>query len=95
MPKVPIAALSADLMPLWHALHHRLGSGRAVASVKVAMSGTEQRTALADLFGMAALPGAEYTVNCARLDAVLVELTGLTGRDVVERMVGPIEDRAA
>ncbi|MFD4461592.1 TIGR02679 family protein [Nocardia sp. NPDC058480] len=95
MPQASVGALSPDLMPLWRALHHRLGSGRAVASVKVPGMTSQQRTALADLFGMAVLPEESHTVNCRQLDAVLVELTGLTGREVAEQIVGPIEDRSA
>ncbi|MFC9967627.1 TIGR02679 family protein [Nocardia ignorata] len=93
--RIAVAALSEDLLPLWRALHRRLATGRPVASVKVCGMSVAQRTALADLFGMAALPGETHTVSCAQLDAVLVDLTGLSGREVVEQIVGPIENRSA
>lgn len=95
MSGVDQAALSEDLLPLWQALHHRLGTGQAVASVKVSGMTVAQRTALADLFGMATMPGESHTVNYAQLDALLVALTGVSARTVSERIVGPIENRAA
>ncbi|TDP91191.1 uncharacterized protein (TIGR02679 family) [Labedaea rhizosphaerae] len=49
--------------------------------------------ALADLLGMDRLPPATVTVPVAKLDQVLAE-TGDGLRDVVTRLVGPIEDRA-
>ncbi|WP_188827341.1 hypothetical protein [Nocardia camponoti] len=43
MSKVDVSALSPELSPLWHVLHHRLGCGRPVSTVKVRFTwdGTE------------------------------------------------------
>jgi uncharacterized protein (TIGR02679 family) len=54
----------------------------------------EQRVALADLLGMDRLPPEHTSVAVARLDQVLTE-TGDELREVVTRLVGPIDDRAA
>lgn len=55
----------------------------------------EQREAVADLFGLARLPGEETTIVLADLDAVLNEVVGCTAYEVVEQLLGPIGDRAA
>jgi uncharacterized protein (TIGR02679 family) len=54
----------------------------------------EQRTAVADLLGMDRLPSEYVSVPVAKLDQVLAE-TGDGLRDVVTRLVGPLDDRAA
>ncbi|AHH20231.1 TIGR02679 family protein [Nocardia nova SH22a] len=87
--------LSADLMTVWRALHHRLGSGTAVTSVRIGPMNTAEREALADLLGMATLSAEICTIRVDRLDSALTEAVGMTARQVAERLVGPIENRSA
>jgi uncharacterized protein (TIGR02679 family) len=54
----------------------------------------EQRTALADLLGLDRLPPEHATVSVARLDQVLTDTVGEGLRQVVVRLVGPLDDRA-
>jgi uncharacterized protein (TIGR02679 family) len=54
----------------------------------------EERSAVADLLGMDRLPPDEVSVSVAKLDQVLAE-AGEGLREVVTRLVGPIDDRAA
>jgi uncharacterized protein (TIGR02679 family) len=85
--------LSPALSPLWQAAHERLSSGRPVSSIRVGPLTGEQRTALADLLGMDRLPAEQVSVSVAKLDRVLAE-AGEGLRDVVIRLVGPLDDRA-
>lgn len=55
---------------------------------------SEQREALADLLGLARLPPSQPVVSTADLDAALQDAVGLTSREVVIRLVGPLGDRA-
>ncbi|WP_227996191.1 TIGR02679 family protein [Nocardia australiensis] len=87
--------LSPALVPLWQALHARLSTGQVVKQVKVGPLDSEQRAALADFLGKERLPGEYVTVVLAQVDAVLREVTGYTAYEVVERLLGPIRDRAA
>ncbi|HEV7652506.1 MAG TPA: TIGR02679 family protein [Actinophytocola sp.] len=88
-----IREFSSALFPLWRAAHERLSSGRPVSRVRVGPLTAEQRVAVADLLGMDRLPAEHMLVSVARLDNVLAE-TGDGLRDVVTRLVGPIDDRA-
>jgi uncharacterized protein (TIGR02679 family) len=81
------------LSPLWRAVHERLSSGRAVSRVRVGPLSEEQRVAVADLLGLDRLPPATMSVAVAKLDEVLAE-TGDDLREVVTRLVGPLDDRA-
>ncbi|WP_454198100.1 TIGR02679 family protein [Nocardia sp. Marseille-Q1738] len=90
-----IARLSADLAPLWQALHRRLSTGRPVSRVKVGPLDIGQQTALADFFGSSRLPGEYRIVSLAEVDAVLLEVSGADAYTVVEHLVGPVGDRSA
>lgn len=87
--------LSADLAPLWHALHRRLSTGRSVSRVKVGPLNAAQRTAIADLFGSARMPGEYWMVSLAQVDTVLLDVTGCDAYTVVEHLVGSIGNRSA
>lgn len=88
------AMLSPALEPLWRAVHERLSSGRPVSQVRVGPMSDEQRSALADLLGMARLPAEHATVQLSRLDELLHEAVGAGVREVVTELVGPVDDRA-
>lgn len=88
-----IREFPAALLPLWRAAHERLSSGRPVSRIRVGPLAEEQRAALADLLGMDRLPPEHVSVPVAKLDQVLVE-TGDGLREVVTRLVGPLDDRA-
>ncbi len=90
-----VADLPDDLRPLWRAVHERLSSGRVVSTVRVGPLSNEQRSALADLLGLARLPGEYASVSLRDLDDVLVESVGCDARQVVSELVGPVGDRAA
>ena len=66
-----------------------------VTSVRVGPMNVAERDALADLLGMAALPTEICNVRVDQLDSALAEAVGMTARQVVERLVGPIENRSA
>lgn len=89
-----VAKLPPDLAPLWQAVHDRLSSGQPVSRVRIGPLETQQRSALADLLGLARLPGVYATVSLRLLDQVLMESVGLSAREVVARLVGPVGDRA-
>lgn len=84
---------STALAPLWRAAHERLSSGRPVSRIRVGPLSEEQRVALADLLGMDRLPPERASVSVGKLDQVLAE-TGDGLRDVLTRLVGPLDDRA-
>lgn len=90
----PIVATVPDfspaLAPVWQAVHERLSSGRPVTRVRLGPLTVEQREALADLLGLARLPGEYPSVSLAALDDVL----GTSVRDVVIGLIGPLGDRA-
>jgi len=88
------SALSPALAPLWRALHARLSDGRAVSRVRLGPLTVEQRGALADLLGLARLPGEHTSVALVQLDNALREAVGIDTLDVVTELVGPIGDRA-
>jgi len=87
------SALPPGLMPLWRAVHRRLSSGRPVTAVQIGPLDAEQREAVADLFGLDRAPKT-YTVPLEELDAVLRDSVGLSARETVERIVGPLGDGA-
>ncbi|MBF6446226.1 MULTISPECIES: TIGR02679 family protein [Nocardia] len=90
-----VVGLSADLGIVWRALHQRFGSGATVTSVRVGPMSTAERDAVADLLGTATLPPAVCKIRIDQLDSALAEAVGMTTRQVVERAVGPIENRSA
>jgi uncharacterized protein (TIGR02679 family) len=83
------------LRPLWQTVHNRLSSGRPVSRVRLGPLDEPQREALADLLGLDRLPEACPVVQLAQLDTALTDLCGLTARDVVGALIGPVTDRAA
>jgi uncharacterized protein (TIGR02679 family) len=87
--------LSPALAPLWQAAHARLSGGRPVSRIRLGPLTEDQRTALADLLGVDRLPPEYPTVSVPALDRVLLESVGEGLRDVVARLVGPLDDRAA
>jgi uncharacterized protein (TIGR02679 family) len=88
------SALSPALAPLWRAVHARLSDGRAVSRVRLGPLTVEQRGALADLLGLARLPGEHTSVALVQLDNALREAVGVDTLDVVTELVGPVGDRA-
>lgn len=91
---VPDRLRAADLRPLWTELYKRFSTGAAVSRVTLKGLDGAQRAALADLLGMDRYPAATLTVAVARLDGILLELTGADTRTVTEALRGPIGDRA-
>ncbi|TDC96970.1 TIGR02679 family protein [Actinomadura sp. 7K507] len=91
---VPGRLRAADLKPLWTELHRRFSAGAHVSRVTLRGLDDDQRAALADLLGMDRYPPSTVPVAVARLDAVLLELTGSDTRTVTEEICGPIGDRA-
>jgi len=79
-----------SLLPLWQAVHDRLSSGKPVSNVRVGPMTEAEREALADLLGLAKLPGEHTTVSMAKL----AEAVGDVRAAVVEAL-GPLDDRAA
>lgn len=65
-----------------------------MSQVRVGPLTEEQRVALADLLGLDRLPPERTTVSVARLDQVLIDAVGADLRNVVARLVGPLDDRA-
>jgi uncharacterized protein (TIGR02679 family) len=89
----PLSRLSPELRPLWQAVHARFSSGHNVSRVRPGPLTAQQREALADLLGLARLPAPEPVVSVADLDAALGDAVGLTAREVVTQLVGPLGDR--
>ncbi|WP_435591948.1 TIGR02679 family protein [Nocardia sp. bgisy118] len=90
-----IARLSPDLAPLWDALYQRFSSGRVVQRVRVGPLTAMQQAAVADLLGLARLPGEYATVHLATVDSALREIAGCDTRTALEYRNGPIPDRSA
>jgi uncharacterized protein (TIGR02679 family) len=65
-----------------------------VSRVRVGPLDAGGQAALADLLGLPRLPGEYANVSVARLDEALREAVGDGVRGVVERLVGPLGDRA-
>ncbi|MCU1685528.1 MAG: hypothetical protein JWQ81_6267 [Amycolatopsis sp.] len=84
--------LSPALLPLWRAVHHRLSSGTAVTTIRIGPLAVDEREALADLLGLAKLPGEHATVSMSKLADALAPLDV---RTVVTEVVGPLDDRAS
>lgn len=76
----------SELRFLWQAVWDRMSSGRPVSTVRLRGLTEPQRSALADLLGLDRLPPADFTVPLTKLGDV---------RAQVERIIGPLEDRAA
>ena len=89
-----VASLPAELAPLWRAIHGRLSSGRPVSRLSVGPLDADQQAALADLLGLAKLPGVQATVSLQLVDQVLLDSVGVNARAVVEQLIGPVADRA-
>ncbi|MEN3356452.1 MAG: hypothetical protein V7637_434 [Mycobacteriales bacterium] len=66
-----------------------------MSRVRVGPLGPDERAALADLLGLARLPGEYATVSIPLLDGVLRDAVGDGVHGVVTRLVGPVADRAA
>jgi uncharacterized protein (TIGR02679 family) len=79
-----------SLLPLWQAVHDRLSSGKPVSSVRVGPMAEADREALADLLGLAKLPGEYVTVSMAKLADAVGDV-----RAAVVEVLGPLDDRAA
>ncbi|MET7770288.1 TIGR02679 family protein [Nocardia sp. NPDC005366] len=90
-----VVRLSHHLAPLWSVLHARLSSGRPVRRVKVGPLTTEQQSALADLLGLARLPGEYSMVGLDEVDAALSDVAGCDVRTALHHLIGPIPDRSA
>jgi uncharacterized protein (TIGR02679 family) len=83
------------LAPLWRELARRLGaSDRPVRRVRLSGLTAGQREALADLLGLAQLPGPATPVRVAQVCAAL-RVDEVTLHRLVERLAGPIDNRAA
>jgi uncharacterized protein (TIGR02679 family) len=89
-----LAALPPALMPVWRAVHRRLSTGRPVSAVRIGPLDGEEQEAVADLLGLLRTPGPVFQVSLRRLDDVLLESVGLDARATVERIIGPLGDRA-
>jgi uncharacterized protein (TIGR02679 family) len=88
-------AATPGLAPLWAELARRFGaSDRPVRSVRLRGLTPPQRDALADLLGSVRLPASETTVRVAEVCSAL-RIDEPTLRALVERLAGPIDDRAA
>ena len=92
--RVPEHLAGRALLPLWHALHDRLSSGRTVRSVTLRGLDGAAQEALADLLGWSAYSGPSATVRLDRVEEALAP-SGLDAAAVVEAVVGPLTDRAA
>ncbi len=90
----PLAKLAPELLPLWQAVHSRLSSGRPVNRVRIGPLDGRQQAALADLLGLARLPGERPSVSLAALDQVLADSVGCGASQVVTELIGPLGDRA-
>ena len=90
----PVENLPTELAPLWRAIHARLSSGRPVSRIKVGPLDPGQQTALADLLGLARLPGQYATVSFQLVDEVLADSVGVGANAVVSQLIGPVADRA-
>jgi Protein of unknown function N-terminus (DUF3323) len=90
----PVSELSAELAPLWRAVHDRLSSGRPVSRVRVGPLDCRQRDAVADLLGLGRMPGEYVTISLATLDQILTESVGVGAREVATQLVGAPGDRA-
>lgn len=84
-----------DLGPLWRELHRRFEAGGEVRTVRLSGLTLAERSALADLLGLARLPGDAATVAVARVEEALRRGCGLGARELVERFRGPLRDRPA
>jgi uncharacterized protein (TIGR02679 family) len=86
-----------DLAPLWHALRARSERDPGpVTRITVRLERAEERSALADLLGLAQLPGTTAKIRVDHLDRALLDSpVRLDARGVVEAIGGPIVDKAA
>jgi uncharacterized protein (TIGR02679 family) len=89
-----ISELPVELAPLWRAVHDRLSSGLPVSRVRVGPLNGEQQSAVADLLGLSRMPSEYVTVSLAALDQILMESVGVTTREVVTQLIGPLGNRA-
>jgi uncharacterized protein (TIGR02679 family) len=93
----PAAFDRPELGALWTELRRRFeaaGDGE-VRTVRLARLCPAERSALADLLGLARLPGEPATVAVARVDDAVRRGCGLGARELTERLHGPLRDRPA
>ncbi|HEV7452052.1 MAG TPA: TIGR02679 family protein [Pseudonocardiaceae bacterium] len=93
----PAAFDRPELAALWTELRRRFeatGDGE-VRTVRLARLDPTERSALADLLGLARLPGEPATVTVARIDEAMRRGCGLGARELTERLHGPLRDRPA
>jgi uncharacterized protein (TIGR02679 family) len=93
----PAAFDRPELSALWTELRRRFeGAGNSeVRTVRLAGLGPAERSALADLLGLARLPGEPATVSITRVDDAVRRGCGLSARELTERLHGPLRDRPA
>lgn len=84
-----------ELEPLWREARRRFeNSATPVTRLTLRGLSPAQRSALADLLGLAHTPGPELSIAVARLDAILLASpVGLDTRGVVAALSGPLIDR--
>ena len=85
-----------ELAPLWAELRRRFETTVGpVSRIRLRRLQPAERTALADLLGLAYTPDPEMTVSLRELDTILHTATGgLDTRGVVEAIGGPLTNRA-
>lgn len=84
-----------ELLPLWETLHQRLSSGRAVTRVRFGPLDETAQAALADLLGLDRMPGERPSIALDRLDTAVRDACGLSTRELVGHLVGPVGNRTA
>ncbi|ALL79514.1 hypothetical protein AD006_30240 (plasmid) [Pseudonocardia sp. EC080610-09] len=89
---VPAPLDRPELEPLWREIHHRLGTGRPIARIRVDQLDDGGRAALADLLGTVRYPSTPIAFD--RLESAVVQIAFLDVRTVVEQLIGPVDDRA-
>ena len=90
----PTAFDRPDLGPLWTEMRRRFEAGGEVRTVRLCGLTASQRSALADLLGLARLPPERATVTVGRVDDAVRRGCGLGVRELLERLHGPLRDRA-
>ena len=93
----PAAFDRPELAGLWTELHRRFEAAgdSEVRTVRLAGLSPTQRSVLADLLGLARLPGEHATVPVGRIDEAVRRGCGIGARELVERLRGPLRDRPA
>lgn len=91
--RLPAPLADPRLLPLWRAVHERLGAGGVVRSVRLQSLSEAERAALADLLGLGRLPGPSPAVSMRALDHALAEAGVDDVLAVVTALLGPVADR--